>query len=105
MDMEKKENSVLTSVFEAEIQILHRHVTVLKVLRENEPAGIIRLSELTGYPQHMVRYSLRILEQEGLIEPSSQGAITTPKLNDSIPLLKNKFKDINKSLEKIVDIL
>ncbi len=103
--MEKKDNSVLTSVFEAEIQILRRHIKVLKILADNEPAGIIRLSEISGYPQHMVRYSLRILEQEGLIEPSSQGAITTPKLKETIPLLKIKFKDINTSINDIIDLL
>src|SRR5216117_4552215 len=37
-----------------------------KAIMENQPIGIIRLSELLNFPQHKVRYSLRILEQEGL---------------------------------------
>ena len=44
---------------------------------ENEPIGIVKMSNETGYPHHKVRYSLRVLEEENLIEPSSQGAITT----------------------------
>ena len=79
--MEQKTNPrcALTSVIENELDILKRHIHVLETLQEHQPMGIIKLSELTGYPQHMVRYSLHILEQEGLIEPSSRGAVTTEK--------------------------
>ena len=56
----KKERCVLTSVIETELDILKRHIHVLKTLKEKQPMGIIKLSELTKYPQHMVRYSLRI---------------------------------------------
>ncbi len=79
--MEHKANPqcALTSVIENELDILKRHIHVLETLQEHQPMGIIKLSEITGYPQHMVRYSLHILEQEGLIEPSSRGAVTTNK--------------------------
>jgi hypothetical protein len=56
-----KGNSVLTSKIESEIELLQRHVQMLKAIMDNEPIGIIRLSELLVYPQHKVRYSLRIL--------------------------------------------
>lgn len=77
--MEHKENArcALTSVIENELDILKRHIDILNILQEQQPIGIIKISETTGYAQHMVRYSLRILEQEGLIEPSSRGAILT----------------------------
>ena len=75
-----KGRSVLTSKIDAEIELLERHVTMLNAIIEHEPIGIIRLSELLDIPQHKVRYSLRILEQEGLIAPSPEGAITTEKL-------------------------
>jgi predicted transcriptional regulator len=84
MKPEKKERIVLTNVIETELDILKRHVLVLQTLKLNEPAGIIKLSELTKHPQHMVRYSLRILEQEGLIEPSPQGAVTTESATERI---------------------
>ena len=74
-----KERCVLTGVIETELEILKRHIHMLKVLQDNQPMGIIKLSELTKDPQHMVRYSLRILEQDGLIEPSAHGAVTTDK--------------------------
>lgn len=77
-----KGHSVLTSKIEAEVELLERHVVMLNAIKKHEPIGIIRLSELLEIPQHKVRYSLRILEQEGLINPSPEGAITTEKLDE-----------------------
>jgi predicted transcriptional regulator len=93
----KKDRCVLTSVIETELDILKRHVDVLKTLQKQQPMGIIKLSELTGYPQHMVRYSLRILEQDGLIEPSPQGAVTTEEVNKTMDLLKRTLDNISKT--------
>jgi predicted transcriptional regulator len=62
---------------EKEVDMLERHLQVLRMVIENEPIGIVKMSNETGYPHHKVRYSLRVLEEEDLIEPSSQGAITT----------------------------
>ena len=67
--------------------------------------GIIKLSELTKHPQHMVRYSLRILEQEGLIEPSPHGAVTTDVIKKAIPQLKIKLKDMNKTIDTLIKSL
>lgn len=97
----KKERCVLTSVIETELDILKRHINVLKTLKENQPMGIIKLSELTGYPQHMVRYSLRILEQDGLIEPSPHGAITTDEVGRTITLLKKTLENIVNKAEEV----
>jgi len=74
---------------ELELELLQRHVEILKAVKDHEPIGIIRLSEITGHPQHKVRYSLRILEQEGLIEPSAQGAVVTARIAEFIPHLRN----------------
>ena len=101
----KKVRFVLTNVIETELDILRRHIQVLKVLKENEPAGIIKLSELTKHPQHMVRYSLRILEQEGLIEPSPQGAVTTENVTKTVPLLRTKLKEMNGTISEIIKTL
>lgn len=105
MKNNNKDRCVLTSVLETELDILKRHVDVLKTLRENQPMGIIKLSELTGYPQHMVRYSLRILEQDGLIEPSPQGAITTQEVDKTMSLLKKTLKDMSATAEEIIKTL
>jgi len=98
----KKDKCVLTSVIETELDILKRHVYVLKTLQKNQPMGIIKLSELTGYPQHMVRYSLRILEQDGLIEPSPQGAVTTEDVGKTMDLLKKTLENISSTAKEII---
>ena len=97
----KKERCVLTSVIETELDILKRHVKVLDALQKNQPMGIIKLSEITGYPQHMVRYSLRILEQDGLIEPSPKGAVTTESISETLNTLKNTLSKISKTAENL----
>jgi predicted transcriptional regulator len=102
MKPEKKERIVLTNVIETELDILKRHVLVLKTLKQSEPAGIIKLSELTKHPQHMVRYSLRILEQEGLIEPSPQGAVTTDSVGKAMPILKAKLREMGETINQII---
>jgi predicted transcriptional regulator len=102
MKNDKRDRCVLTSVIETELDILKRHVHILKTLKENQPMGIIKLSELTGYPQHMVRYSLRILEQDGLIEPSPQGAVTTEDVNKTMQILKKTLENFSNTAKEII---
>ncbi len=92
----------LTSVIESEIKILKRHIYVLNEILKNEPVGIIKLSESMNYPQHMIRYSLHILEQQGLIEPSPRGAITTKKVKKTTETLKKVLADISKDIKDII---
>jgi len=94
-------SSVLTSKIESEIDLLQRHVRMLKAIMDNEPIGIIRLSELLGVPQHKVRYSLRILEQEGLIRPSSDGAVTTESLKPFMEHLKVILDDMERTVNEL----
>lgn len=64
---------------EKEIDMLTRHFQILQLVIQHEPIGIVKLSQHTGYPHHKVRYSLRVLEEESIIEPSQEGAVTTDK--------------------------
>ena len=93
--------SALTSKIEAEVKLLQRHVAMLKAIMENQPIGIIRLSELLNFPQHKVRYSLRILEQEGLIKPSPEGAITTDKLEEFLDYLKGVLDSMSGTVQEL----
>ncbi len=93
--------SALTSKIEAEIKLLQRHVAMLKAIMENQPIGIIRLSELLNFPQHKVRYSLRILEQEGLIKPSPEGAVTTDKLEEFLDYLKGVLDSMSTTVMEL----
>ena len=96
-----KGKSALTNKIESEIHLLERHVTMLNTIVAHEPIGIIRLSELLGIPQHKVRYSLRILEQEGLILPSPEGAVTT----DKVQLFYEELNEILTKMDQTVNVL
>lgn len=51
------------SRLEEEVDVLDRHLHILKTVIANEPIGIAKMSTELGYPHHKVRYSLRILEK------------------------------------------
>jgi predicted transcriptional regulator len=86
---------------EKEVDMLERHLQVLKMVLESEPIGIVKMSNETGYPHHKVRYSLRVLEEENLIEPSSQGAITTERTEEFVAELDDKIDEISAKLEEM----
>ena len=103
--LEEKDRSSITSVAEKELNLLGRHLDVLKTVKEKGPIGIIRLSQITGQPQHMIRYSLRTLEKDGVIIPSSQGAIVTDKGHDTINKLESTLDEINFTVMKLKEKL
>jgi predicted transcriptional regulator len=94
---------MLINKLETELEMFERHLLILKFVIEQEPIGIMKLAEVTGLPKHKVRYSLRVLEHENLIGPSSHGAVTTEKtrkfvetLDSRMNKLDSKFQDIHK---------
>ena len=89
----------LISKLKNEIEVMERHLHIMKIVTQNSPIGIIKLSELTGYPPHKVRYSLRILENHNFIIPSSNGAIMTDKAESFMNDFKDTLRHIIKKLE------
>ncbi len=94
---------MLINKIEIELDMLERHLLILKHVIREEPIGIMKLAETTGLPKHKVRYSLRVLEHEGLIGPSMHGAVTTEKtkqfvkgLGGRIDALEVKVKEIKR---------
>ncbi len=84
-----------------ELELLERHIHMLKVTKENQPVGIIRLSEILDIPKHKVRYSLRLLEKEGLISPSTEGARFTDKYDSYMNDVSAKLDDIVEMVERL----
>ncbi|UCD13294.1 MAG: hypothetical protein JSW60_06975 [Thermoplasmatales archaeon] len=91
----------ITDVAEKELDLLSRHLDVLKTVRDHGPIGIIRLSKVTGQPQHMVRYSLRTLEKGGVIKPSSQGAIVTENIHETLGTLESTLDNIITNMDEL----
>ncbi len=94
MDEIPRDKTHITSVAQKEIDLLGRHLEVLKTVRDHGPIGIIRLSQLTGQPQHMIRYSLRTLENSGVIIPSPQGAMVTENIHKTLGTLESTMDNI-----------
>lgn len=97
--------SVLAGKVETEVKLLQRHLTMLRAVVENQPIGIIRLGELLNYPQHKVRYSLRILEQEGLVKPSQDGAVTTDRVDHFLDYLKGMLDEVAGTVQDVRKII
>ncbi|PSP45248.1 hypothetical protein BRC63_01660 [Halobacteriales archaeon QH_10_70_21] len=48
-----------------------RDLLVLETVLEHHPVGINRIASETGVDEHKARYSLRMLENDGLVEAGS----------------------------------
>jgi predicted transcriptional regulator len=92
--------SIFDRVFE-EIELLGRHIDMLKVTKDMQPIGIIRLSEVLGIPKHKVRYSLRLLEKEGLIVATTEGAMVSDKYEEFIGGVSRQFEDLIERIDEI----
>ena len=87
-----------------ELELAERHLQVLKTVIEKGPIGILKLAEETGMPTHKVRYSLRVLEQEQLIKPSSHGAVSGDAVEQFLTDFKDSIGDVIAKASHIRDI-
>jgi predicted transcriptional regulator len=85
----------------AELELIERHVMMLKATKENQPIGIIRLTKILGMPTHKVRYSLRLLEKEGLILPSKEGAMVTDGYDDFMDSVETSLEELGRRIEAL----
>lgn len=81
-----------------EVDVLGRHLHVLKTVVANEPIGIVKTAEKLESPHQKVRYSLRMLEEADLIEPTMQGAVTTDRAESFVETLND---DLDASIDKL----
>ena len=95
---------MLTEKVGGEMEMLARHLLILKFVVENEPIGILKLAEETKIPSHKVRYSLRILEQEGLIAATAPGAVTTEKTRPFLMDLDSMIEELVKGVSNLKKI-
>jgi predicted transcriptional regulator len=74
----KTETGVTSGAYK-EIELIERHIRMLYATKMNQPVGIIRLSEILNLPRHKVRYSLRMLEKDGVIIATPEGAVVSDR--------------------------
>jgi predicted transcriptional regulator len=73
-----------------------RDLRILEAVIEHGPIGIVRLSEETDVPEHKVRYSLRMLENDELVQPTPQGATPAEDIDQRVA-------NINDGLDRLLD--
>jgi len=84
-----------------ELELIDRHTLVLKIVIEQGPIGILKLAEVTGMQAHKVRYSLRVLEQNGLIKASPQGAVAGDNVDLFLETAAENFEELKALLNLI----
>ena len=95
---------MITDRVETEMELLERHIIILNNVIKKCPIGIMKLSEETGIPNHKVRYSLRVLEQERMIIPSTLGAIATDEAREFMKNYKSSITSLRKKIDRIMHI-
>ena len=98
LPLEESETAQLVDRIEEELELLARNVEILERLAKSPPIGIIRLSEALHLPIHKTRYSLHLLEREGVIQPSSDGAVVTEKAVEF-------WATLNRSLDRMSELI
>ena len=78
----------------SEIELMQRHIEVLRTVVAHEPIGIMKLSEVLDLPFHRIRYSLRVLEQMGYIRASPAGAVATDLAADLLEHLDTEIGEM-----------
>ena len=93
---------------EEEVELVARHVEIFRKVVEDGPIGIVNLSNEMGYPHHKVRYSLRVLEESGFIEPTAQGAVPTEEghefigeFNDRVSAIVERLREVRLGDEQV----
>jgi predicted transcriptional regulator len=93
-----RRTSRMLSKVKGEIDLLERHLEVLRTVVEHQPIGIMKLSELMDMPYHRIRYSLRVLEQLGYIRASPAGAVATSRSEELLCNLDQHLEELREIL-------
>lgn len=73
-----------------------RDLAVLRTVIEQGPIGIVRIAEATDIDQHKVRYSLRMLENDGLVDPTPAGAVPAEEVAAAVV-------DMNEGIDHLIE--
>lgn len=80
-----------------------RDLTILQEVIADGPIGIVKLAERTDLPEHKVRYSLRMLENDGFIDPTPNGATPADGIDDRLERINDGIDDLVGRLEDVRD--
>mgnify|MGYP000182786361 CR=1 FL=1 len=89
---------------QTQVEKEERDQQVLRVVIEHGPIGINRIARETDIPEHKVRYSLRMLENDELIEPTPNGAVPADDIADRLATINDGVDDIVERLETLKEL-
>jgi len=90
---------------ENQVEKERRDVQILRAVIEHGPIGIVRLSDVTDLPEHKVRYSLRMLEEDELVEPTPNGAIPADDIEAQIDDINEGVDHLTNRLVELKEII
>jgi len=98
--------SWITRNLTQQVDLLKRHAEILDVLvKADKPIGIIKLSKMTGHSPHLVRYSLRELENADVVRPTARGSSLTLQSKGFLANLNKELSGIQTDLNGFADRL
>ena len=88
-----------------QLQKEERDLLVLEAVLRNHPIGIERIAEVTGIDEHKTRYSLRMLEDDGLVEPTPNGAVPAADIASHIEGIHQGLDGLIERVEELKRIV
>lgn len=82
-----------------------RDLRILEAVIEHGPIGIVTLSEEADVPEHKVRYSLRMLENDELVQPTPQGAIPADNIAERVAAINEGLDHLRERTESLKTVL
>ncbi len=95
----------LTNELRSELEMIERTIKILDVVKKEQPIGINKLSEKMDIEEHKIRYSLRLLQKDKIIEPTKHGASLTEKHEKFERELIEELKDMGRTIEELTGML
>lgn len=87
-----------------EVELVSRHLQILRCVIDDQPIGIENLADETDYPFHKVRYSLRVLEDADLVRPTNRGAVTTDDTADYLVEFNDRLDGFADRVEELKEV-
>lgn len=73
-----------------------RDLLVLEAVLSQHPIDVPAIADVTGIDEHKTRYSIRMLEEGGLVDPTPDGAVPTEDIARHVD-------EINAGLDSLAD--
>jgi predicted transcriptional regulator len=81
-----------------------RDLQVLEAVIDHSPIGIVRLAQETDIPEYKVRYSLRMLENDDLIDPTPQGAVPVENIDERVAAINAGLDGLSERVAALAEL-